>query len=129
MKMRIQDAGMTENMTEGMVIHVSGAITLADSAELELALVLTETAGVREVTMDLAEVTYVDSVGLGALVRAHDRVTARSGSFRLANMPAPVELAIRQTGLDPVLSSSVPVVVPRQVVRGSGPRLPKQRRG
>ena len=55
------------------------------------------------VVVDLAEVTFIDSAGLGALVGAHRRMREEGGRLRIVRPPALVARAFELTGLDDVL--------------------------
>lgn len=58
----------------------------------------------REVVLDLAEATFVDSMTLGALMAAATQVRSVDGSFRVAEATAPeVRRAFEITGLDKYL--------------------------
>ncbi len=121
MQLHITDAAMPD----AMVLTVSGAVTFADVDEIELALVLAQAADIRDLTIDMTSVTSIDSVGLGILLRAQEQVEARGGQMQLVATPAHVAVAIRQTGLDRMLT--LPVRIPRQAVRCAAPRVPQQR--
>ena len=55
------------------------------------------------VVVDLAQITFIDSAGLGALVGAHRRMCERGGCLRIVRPPALVARAFELTGLDAVL--------------------------
>jgi anti-sigma B factor antagonist len=58
----------------------------------------------REVVVDLAEVTFVDSLTLGALMAAATQLQARGASLRVVRASAPeVRRAFEVTGLDKYL--------------------------
>lgn len=61
----------------------------------------------REVVVDLAEVTFVDSLTLGALVAAAIELQAWGGTLRVVRASAPeVRRALEITGLDKYLVRS-----------------------
>jgi anti-anti-sigma factor len=51
------------------------------------------------IDVDLGGVTFVDSSGLGALVRLQKRANADGRQLRLANVPRPVTRVLELTGL------------------------------
>ena len=70
-----------------MVLDLSGKITLGDGDTLlkdKLHSLLHQ--GKKNVLLNLADVNYVDSAGLGALVSAYTTVTREGGSLKLANI-------------------------------------------
>ena len=63
------------------VLAVSGEIDIDTVDLLRDAVTDTLRAGVRDLTIDLNEVTYLDSSGLGVLVGTYKRLTASQGSL------------------------------------------------
>ena len=69
------------------VLDLSGKITLGEGDTMlkdKLHSLLHQ--GKKNVLLNLAEVNYVDSAGLGALVSAYTTVTREGGSLKLANI-------------------------------------------
>ncbi len=69
------------------VLDVSGRITLGDGDVLlkdKLHSLLNQ--GRKNVLLNLADVNYVDSAGLGAIVSAYTTMTREGGSLKLANV-------------------------------------------
>jgi anti-sigma B factor antagonist len=69
------------------VLDLSGKITLGDGDTLlkdKLHSLLHQ--GKKQVLLNLGDVNYVDSAGLGALVSAYTAVTREGGSLKLANI-------------------------------------------
>jgi len=54
----------------------------------------------REVVVDLSAVTFLDSVGLGMLVRAQDEALAHDAAFRLLAPSEPVSRTLSITAMD-----------------------------
>jgi anti-sigma B factor antagonist len=67
----------------------------------EVKRVLTEGAGT--LVVDLAELTFVDSSGLGVLVACWRRAEAAGVDFRLTNPTEDVSMTLEITGLDQIL--------------------------
>jgi anti-sigma B factor antagonist len=81
MQMTERDSGVVT------VIDLSGKITLGDDGTLlkdKLHSLLHQ--GKKKVLLNLAQVSYVDSAGLGALVSAYTTVTREGGTLKLANV-------------------------------------------
>ena len=70
-----------------MVLDLKGKVTMGDGDEL-----LRETVnrlaekGSKKIVLNLAEVPYVDSVGLGEIVRTYTTVSRQGGSLKLLNL-------------------------------------------
>ena len=56
--------------------------------------------------LDLGDVTFIDSSGLGVLVRLRKEADAQSKPFSLVNVSPSVERLLEVTGLDDVFSPS-----------------------
>ena len=57
-------------------------------------------AGGRNLDIDLAQTTFLDSCGLGALVALHKTVRGRSGTLRLLHPQPPVQQLLELTRMD-----------------------------
>ncbi len=69
------------------VLDLSGKITLGEDGTLlkdKLQSLLHQ--GKKAILFNLAQVSYVDSAGLGAIVSAYTTVTREGGSLKLANV-------------------------------------------
>lgn len=84
---------------ERRTLAVSGEVDLATIDEfLAEADACLDTAA-ETVEIDLGEVTFIDSSGLGALVRIRNAAHDRSKVLVLTNVPASVERLLAVTGL------------------------------
>ncbi|TYB39378.1 STAS domain-containing protein [Actinomadura chibensis] len=82
------------------VVAVAGEIDLHTADTLRARLVELHGAGTRRLVADFAAVPFCDAAGLGALVAAHNQVSATGGEIALAGVrPAQLRL-LRITGLD-----------------------------
>ena len=81
-------------------VAVCGEIDIASSDELRSALLTLSDQGVRQVTVDLAELAFIDSTGLGALIRVLKHYRERGGDLKLANPTRPVAKVLEITSLD-----------------------------
>jgi anti-anti-sigma factor len=80
-----------------------GELDLANSPLLRDELLAALDAGLDELTLDLAGLTFVDSSGLAVLVVVHKRAAEAGTAFRLRSVTAPVARVIEACGLDQVL--------------------------
>ena len=61
---------------------------------------------IREVVIDLAEVTFADSTALGTLVRIRDHAVEHGATCHLSNVPDHLRMLLNITGLDQTLEIS-----------------------
>ena len=70
-----------------VVLDVKGRITLGDGDELLKDKVnAVVNAGKKKIILNLADVPYVDSAGLGEIVRTYTTVSRQGGSLKLLNL-------------------------------------------
>ena len=84
--------------TRGTVVTVSGELDVASSQVLEQELARLRTDAT--VVVDLRALTFIDSTGLGVLVRAHQLAKERSARFGLIRGNGQVDRLLTLTGLD-----------------------------
>lgn len=82
------------------VVTAVGEIDLTNADGLRDALLSALEAGAAGLVADLATVTFLDSAGLTALVRAFRRARASEVGFRLAAATPPVLRVLNLAGLD-----------------------------
>ena len=77
----------TRHIGDVAVLDISGRITVGEG-NVMLREIVRELAekGHRKIVLNLAEVQYVDSSGLGELVKTHTTIRNRGGQLRLANL-------------------------------------------
>jgi anti-sigma B factor antagonist len=80
-------------------VAVRGEIDIASSDELRSALLALSEQGVRDVTVDLADLAFIDSTGLGALIRVLKHYRQQGGDLKLANPTRPVAKVLEITNL------------------------------
>ena len=74
------------------VVEVSGHITLGDESNaLRETLRDLMSAGHAKILVNLREVSYIDSAGIGELVSAFKAVTHRGGQLKLYGLSAEIE--------------------------------------
>ncbi len=85
------------------VVDVSGPITLGEGSST-----LRETvhgllnSGQKKILLNLGDVTYIDSSGIGELVNGFTTVTGQGGQLKLLNLTKKVQALLRITRLDRV---------------------------
>jgi anti-anti-sigma factor len=84
--------------TRGTVVTVSGELDVASSQTLEQE--LSKLQGTATVVVDLRGLTFIDSTGLGVLVRAHQLAKEQNRRFGLVRGNGQVDQLLNLTGLD-----------------------------
>lgn len=84
------------------VVVVGGEIDVYTAPKLREQLVELETAGQHDLVVDLEQVEFLDSTGLGVLVGGLKRVRAHDGSLRLVCTQERILKVFRITGLTKV---------------------------
>lgn len=89
-----------QTSTDGAVLTVTGELDSSNAYDLYLAAVEQAQSGRTSVVVDLSSVTFIDSTGLGMLVRSHNELrNDHSARFALRDpSPRVVEL-LRITAL------------------------------
>ena len=83
------------------ILCVSGEIDMATAPQLAAAL---DACDVLEVRVDLSGVTFIDSSGIAALLRAHRSQLATGHRLFVKGAHGPVSRVLEITGADSVLS-------------------------
>lgn len=89
----------TDEVRSVPVVRVSGELDLSTAPELQDR--LSELcSGDRSVVLDLTDLSFIDSSGLGVLVSAHKRLAARGRQIVLAGVQRRPEAVLKMTKLD-----------------------------
>ena len=86
---------------DGICVAVAGEVDAYTAPQMKAAL-LEAVSRHRSVAVDLAAVTFMDSQGLAALLRARQEAESRGGSLRLERVPGRVLKVLRITALESV---------------------------
>lgn len=85
------------------VLQVSGRLDHSTVAEVDQKLTATVAAS-QAVVVDLADLSYISSVGLRILLQAAKQAQAAKRPFALAGLQPPVKEVFRISGLDTILT-------------------------
>ena len=85
------------------LITVSGEVDLATSPELDVAIIAAIDSGATSVVIDLTDVSFMDSSGLGVIVRALKRCREAENDLDLVITNERVLKVFGITGLDQVI--------------------------
>jgi anti-sigma B factor antagonist len=93
----------TRHIGDIAVLDISGRITLGEG-NVMLREIVRELAekGNKKIVLNLGEVQYIDSSGVGELVKTHTTVRNRGGQFRLVNLNKRVNDLLQMTRLSAV---------------------------
>lgn len=94
----------TEMLGDYARVSVAGEVDFSTIERLVDKVVLALDAGARTVDVELAAVEFIDSTGIGGLLRIRARAAGQKATFRLVNCSARLRDILRLTGLDSVLT-------------------------
>ncbi|MFG1885926.1 STAS domain-containing protein [Micromonospora sp. NPDC049102] len=89
----------------GTVVEVAGDLDMSTTPRLRDGLLEVVESGARVVVVDLTDVGFMDSSGLGALVVAYKEMRARDGWLGLAGVRPAVRKVLSITSVDRVIDS------------------------
>lgn len=85
---------------DGAVLFLSGELDMATAPRLRQAIVGAIADGAGDLVLDLGEVSFCDSVGLGIIVGGLKRARSHGGDLRLRAVPARLAETLALTGID-----------------------------
>lgn len=85
------------------VLHCSGQLTATNAESFKATVTRLLDGQIARLIVDLEQVTFLDSAGIGALVAAMKRTRARGGDIALCALPAPVAMTLRLVHMDKAL--------------------------
>ncbi|MGQ9844472.1 MAG: STAS domain-containing protein [Spirochaetota bacterium] len=85
---------------EHKVISIRGEVDLYNVSELKKALFSVTDGSISSVVVDLKDVNYMDSSGIGALVAGQKKMRAHNGKFALINIHDDVLNILKLATLD-----------------------------
>jgi anti-sigma B factor antagonist len=92
---------ITDRMVDGVaVVAIDGRIVLGEESNALREKVKTLlTGGQKKIVLNMTNVSYIDSSGLGALVASHTSARAQGASLRLANLGSKFQEILQVTKL------------------------------
>ncbi|MGI9622303.1 MAG: STAS domain-containing protein [Acidimicrobiales bacterium] len=85
------------------ILHVHGEVDMATCPELRQEIVAQIGQGNSNLVIDLSEVEFIDSTGLGVLIGGLKRARGQGGDLRVSGIEARLEKMFELTGLGDVL--------------------------
>ena len=92
-----------EDRADHSVVIATGEIDAATAGDVTTAIAGPLAQGRPTVLLDFSGVTFIDSTGLGMLVRAHRAAEARGGFFAVVHPTPQTRKLVRVLGLDQLL--------------------------
>lgn len=86
-----------------VVVHLVGELDVLTAPDVRTTLFDLAASGEPSVVVDLTNLTFIDSTGLGVLVGAHERFRLDSGELTLRNATRPVARVLDLSGVKRVL--------------------------
>ena len=78
---------INERLANGvMVLEIKGKILMGDDIAIKQKIDELVGKGIKSVVLDLAQVPYIDSSGLGELIRCYTTMKKAGGALKLANL-------------------------------------------
>ncbi len=93
-----------ENDGETLVFALNGTLDLATAPTVRAALLDAIDKSNHNLIVDLSQLEFLDSTGLGVLIGAHRRTAEHNGTFRLVISDGPISRLLNITGLIAVFS-------------------------
>ena len=93
-----------EELEDAVVLSAQGFLDLSTRLKLSTALSEVVTSDGRAVVVDLCDVTFLDSTGLGVLMNALRRLTRQSRQLRIVCPPGNIRRIFELSGLDGTFS-------------------------
>jgi len=90
----------TKFMNEQMYIYISGSIYIEEATEMRENFIYLINKGHKMFVVDLAQVDYIDSTGLGMLVFARRQILQKGGSMTITGLQGLVKDLFEMTRLD-----------------------------
>lgn len=88
-----------EHNGAAIIYRLHGSLDLATAPSLRAALIEAANEGKHDIIVDLTELEFLDSTGLGALIGAHRRALENGGRVRLIVRDGPIQRLLNITGL------------------------------
>jgi len=89
----------TEHRGSAVIYRLRGSLDLATSPSVRAALLEAADDANHEIVVDLTQLEFLDSTGLGALIGAHRRALERGGKLSLIVHDGPIARLLNITGL------------------------------
>lgn len=93
-----------ENHDDLSIVYISGELDLESASQMREAMAPLVELKDRGLTMNLRDLKYIDSTGIGIIVSVLKARHANGGSFRVEAMPPSIRRLFDMTGITPYLT-------------------------
>jgi len=76
----------TREVDDVIIVDLSGRLTLGEGVTLQNAIRDLALKGNRKILLNLADINYIDSSGIGTLVTSYTTIRNRGGELKLVNL-------------------------------------------
>lgn len=87
-----------------LVITADGGLNRDTSVQFVQSIEKLVEAGLNKIIVDCSKLDYISSIGLGALLRLHQRMKGRGGDVKIAGVSGFIAQALQATRLDRMFS-------------------------
>ena len=94
----------SEHDGNAIIYRLRGSLDLATAPSLRAALLEAANEGKHDIIVDLSQLEFLDSTGLGALIGAHRRALEHGGRVRRIVNDGPIQRLLTITGLMRIFS-------------------------
>ncbi|XID95937.1 STAS domain-containing protein [Paenibacillaceae bacterium WGS1546] len=98
----------TENLDDRTVVHIGGEFDLEVASQMRAALEPLIELRDRLLILDLNELKYIDSTGIGILISVVKARHARNAPFGVERIPSHIRKLFDMTGITPFLTAESP---------------------
>ena len=91
------------DLDDPSVVVLRGDIDMSSASAIGVTVESRRRAGWSDLTLDMRDVSFMDSQGLNELIKAHRTLVNDGGRLRLRSPSPPVELALRIAGVDAII--------------------------
>ncbi|MEF3305197.1 STAS domain-containing protein [Paenibacillus sp. GYB003] len=102
----------TETKEGRCTVYISGELDLEAASQMRAVMEPLVELCDRILTLNLQELRYIDSTGIGILISVLKARHARNGAFTVEAIPSHIKKLFDMTGITPFLNSSVPPAAP-----------------
>ena len=95
---------IVERSDDGVAARLTGDLDIVNAEDVKRELTEVFDAGPTALTLDMGNVRFVDSSGLGTLVAVHRHAEAAGSSFTVRSVPPQVQRLFEITRLDDLLA-------------------------
>jgi len=96
----------TANLEDRTIVHIGGEFDLEGAGEVRGALQPLIEQTDKRLTLNLGDLTYIDSTGIGILISVVKARHARNAPFDVESIPPQIRKLFDMTGITPFLEKS-----------------------